>query len=119
MHWHGLYVPVCADGHPRYVIDLGETYVYAFIGANRVGTYWCHLHPHGKNCPQVYAGLAGLFIVSESEEQKAGLPSGTYDLPLIIQDRTFDRNSQLVYLATDTEWGQYGLPYMLCPNYLF
>ncbi len=99
VHWHGLHVPEPADGHPRYVIDEGETYVYEFVVANRAGTYWFHPHPHGKTGPQVYSGLAGLFIVSDDEEQALGLPSGPYDLPLVIQDRTFDQNNQLVYLT--------------------
>ncbi len=99
VHWHGLHVPEQADGHPRYVIDKGETYVYEFVVANRAGTYWFHPHPHGKTGPQVYSGLAGLFIVSDEEEQALGLPSGGYDLPLVIQDRIFDRNNQLVYLT--------------------
>ncbi len=99
VHWHGLHVPEQADGHPRYVIDKGETYVYEFVVANRAGTYWFHPHPHGKTGPQVYSGLAGLFLVSDDEEQALGLPSGSYDLPLVIQDRTFDQNNQLVYLT--------------------
>ncbi len=99
VHWHGLHVPEVADGHPRYVIDKGETYVYEFVVANRAGTYWFHPHPHGKTGPQVYSGLAGLFIVSDDEEQALGLPSGAYDLPLVIQDRTFDADNQLVYLT--------------------
>ena len=99
VHWHGLHVPEVADGHPRYVIDKGETYVYEFTVANRAGTYWFHPHPHGKTGPQVYSGLAGLFIVSDDEEQALNLPSGAYDLPLVIQDRTFDAHNQLMYLT--------------------
>ncbi len=99
VHWHGLHVPEQADGHPRYVIDKGETYVYEFTVANRAGTYWFHPHPHGKTGPQVYGGLAGLFLVTDEEEQALGLPSGPYDLPLVIQDRTFDADNQLVYLT--------------------
>jgi FtsP/CotA-like multicopper oxidase with cupredoxin domain len=46
----------------------------------------------------VYQGLAGLFLVTDDEETAAGLPAGEYDVPLIIQDRTFDPDNQLVYL---------------------
>ncbi len=99
VHWHGLHVPEQADGHPRYVIDKGETYIYEFEVTNRAGTYWFHPHPHGKTGPQVYSGLAGLFIVSDDEEQALGLPSSPYDLPLVIQDRSFDEDNQLVYLT--------------------
>ena len=36
-----------------------------------------------------------------------GLPSGELDLPLVIQDRSFDRDNQLVYVA-DTMNGFFG-----------
>lgn len=42
-------------------------------------------------------GLAGLSLVSD-EEDRAGLPTGEFDIPLVLQDRTFDADSQLVYL---------------------
>lgn len=97
VHWHGLHVPAVMDGHPRYVIPLGQTYTYEFEVRNRAGTYWYHPHPHERTGPQVYGGLAGLFLVSDNEEKGAGLPSGEYDMPLVIQDRIFDRGNQLVY----------------------
>ena len=99
VHWHGLHVPADMDGHPRLVIPRGETYVYEFEVRNRAGTYWYHPHPHGLTGPQVYGGLAGLFLVSDEEEKDAGLPTGEYDIPLVLQDRAFDRSNQLVYLS--------------------
>ena len=99
VHWHGLHVPAIMDGHPRYVIPQGQSYLYEFEVKNRAGTYWYHPHPHGRTGPQVYRGLAGLFIVSDDEEQAAGLPDGEYDVPLVIQDRAFGQNNQLVYLS--------------------
>jgi len=98
VHWHGLHVPDDMDGHPRHAIGPGQTYVYEFQILNRAGTYWFHPHPHKITGPQVYKGLAGLFLVSDDEEKAAGLPSGEYDIPLIIQDRTFDADNQLLYL---------------------
>ena len=99
VHWHGLHVPADMDGHPRLVIPRGETYVYEFQVRNRAGTYWYHPHPHGMTGPQVYGGLAGLFLVSDDEEKAAGLPTGEYDIPLVIQDRAFDNRNQLIYLS--------------------
>lgn len=97
VHWHGLHVPVEADGHPRLAIQPGETYTYNFTVADRAGTYWYHPHPHGRTGLQAYYGLAGLFLISDDEEQGLGLPSGDYDIPLVIQDRAFDETNQLVY----------------------
>ncbi|MCF8078020.1 MAG: multicopper oxidase domain-containing protein [Desulfobacterales bacterium] len=99
VHWHGLHVPSAMDGHPRDVVGPGQHYTYEFTVANRAGTYWYHPHPHGITGPQVYGGLAGLFLVSDDEERAAGLPDGSFDIPLVIQDRTFDRDNQLVYLS--------------------
>ena len=81
VHWHGLHVPAVMDGHPRYVIPQGQSYLYEFEVKNRAGTYWYHPHPHGRTGPQVYGGLAGLFLVSDEEERSLGLPYGEYDVP--------------------------------------
>lgn len=98
VHWHGLILPEAMDAHPRYAIASGESYVYDFIVINRAGTYWYHPHPHGATATQVYNGLAGLFIVSDDQEDAVSLPRGIYDVPLVFQDRTFDADNQLVYI---------------------
>lgn len=98
LHWHGLHVPADMDGNPMYAVNHGETYVYEFEILNRAGTYWYHAHTHGVTAKQVYSGLAGLFIVSDEEESALGLPDGQYDIPLVIQDRSFDDQNQLVYV---------------------
>jgi len=99
IHWHGLRVPEEMDGHPRYTIAPGASYEYDFRVIDRAGMYWFHPHPHQLTGRQVYSGLAGLFIVSDDEETALGLPAGEYDLPLVIQDRTFDSQNQMVYPA--------------------
>ena len=98
IHWHGLHVPAAMDGHPRFAVGPGQSYLYEFDVLNRAGTYWYHPHPHGLTGEQVYYGLAGLFLISDEEEDAAGLPVGEYDLPLVLQDRVFDNDNQLIYL---------------------
>lgn len=98
VHWHGLYVPDYADGHPRFVAQSGEEYVYEFEVINRAGTYWYHPHPHQRTGAQVNAGMAGLFIVEDETEDALDLPSGEFDLPLVLQDRRFDADNQLLYV---------------------
>lgn len=101
IHWHGLRLTEEMDGHPRYAIEPGDNYDYDFQVLNRAGMYWFHPHTHGLTGPQVYYGLAGLFIVSDDEEAALNLPAGEYDLPLVIQDRIFDSQNQMVYLGND------------------
>lgn len=93
-HWHGMHVPQRMDGHPMYAIERGERYVYEFEVKNPAGTNWYHSHTHESTGSQVYQGLAGLLLVSDEAERRLELPSGEYDLPLVIQDRSFDGENQ-------------------------
>lgn len=97
-HWHGMHVPQVMDGHPMYAIDRGERYVYEFEVNNPAGTNWYHAHTHEMTATQVYQGLAGLMIVTDEAERKLELPSGEYDIPLVIQDRSFSQGNQLRYM---------------------
>ncbi len=108
IHWHGLKIPEEMDGHPRYAVAPGKSYDYDFQVINRAGMYWFHPHPHQLTGPQVYYGLAGLFIVSDEEEAALGLPAGEYDLPMVIQDRIFDSQNQMVYGANGMMDGMIG-----------
>ncbi len=101
IHWHGLHVPDDMDGHPRHTAAPGKRFVYEFEIRDRAGTYWFHPHSHGRTGRQIYFGLAGLFLISDEEEQAAKLPSGEYDLPLILQDRSFDAENRLVFLSDE------------------
>jgi len=98
IHWHGLHVPQVMDGHPMYDVPAGSGYVYEFQIDNPAGTYMYHAHTHEKTGQQVYKGLAGLIIVSDPEEKALNLPRGEQDLPIVLQDRSFDADNQLVYV---------------------
>lgn len=97
IHWHGLIVPDEADGHPRFAIAPGERFTYEFTVRNPAGTYFYHPHPHGDTGRQVYHGLTGLLIVRDEEEAAVGLPKGSFELPLVIQDRRVGAGNQLIF----------------------
>jgi FtsP/CotA-like multicopper oxidase with cupredoxin domain len=96
-HLHGMLVDDVNDGHPRFAIPPGGTLSYNFPVLNRAGLSWYHAHPHTLTGRQVYLGLAGAFIVRDSEETALGLPSGAYEVPLIVRDATRDANGNLQY----------------------
>jgi blue copper oxidase len=102
IHWHGLILPENMDGHPKDVAAPGETLQYSLPVHQRAGTYWYHPHAHGATAKQVFMGLAGMFIVQDEEESALNLPSGEFEIPLIIQDKHF-AGSDLDYSPTDDE----------------
>ncbi len=96
-HWHGMVVSHENDGHPIYAIPPGGTYAYDFTIDQRAALNWYHPHPHMLTGEQVALGLAGAFIVNDSEEGTLGLPSGAYEVPLVVRDASLDRYGNLQY----------------------
>lgn len=90
-------------------IGPGETKIYDFQVIDRACPAWFHPHPHMRTAYQVAMGLAGLFYVTDAEEESAvpGASSGAFDVPLVIQDRMFDANNQFHYQPNNM-WGYLG-----------
>ena len=102
IHWHGLILPENMDGHPKDVASAGGSINYSLPIIQRAGTYWYHPHPHGLTAKQVFMGLAGMFIVNDPEEAALNLPSGEFEVPIILQDKHFEGNN-LEYSPNDDE----------------
>lgn len=94
-----MIVPSAADGHPRDAIMPGGNYAYRYPITQRACLNWYHPHPHMLTGKQVALGLAGAFIVNDTEEAALGLPSGVYEIPLVIRDAKFDSGGNLTYTA--------------------
>lgn len=97
IHWHGLLVPESMDGHPKDAVMPGGSYTYTFPVFQRAGTYFYHSHAHHLTAKHVYKGFAGFFIVQDDDESSLGLPSGEFDVPLLIQDRRSVNKPQFTY----------------------
>lgn len=97
IHWHGVILPDTADGHPHQAVRSGASYTVEFTVRNRAGTYLYHPHPHRITGRQTYGGLAGLLIVREPGERDVGLPAPEHELALVLQDRRFREDNQLVF----------------------
>ncbi len=101
-HWHGMLVNHANDGGPLLVIPPGASYSYGFPIIQRACMNWYHPHPHMLTGEQVCLGLAGAFIVRDAEEDNLHLPSGTYEVPLIVRDANLDRAGNLIYNPTSS-----------------
>lgn len=109
IHPHGPRVPEASDGHPMQAIGPGGTKVDEFEIIDRAGPYWFHPHPHMRTAEQVAMGMAGLLSVWDEQEEIAvpGASTGANDVPVIIQDRNFDSNNQILYNPNNM-WGYLG-----------
>ena len=81
LHWHGLTPPEAADGHPHLAVKPGLDYDYDFRVENRAGTYWYHSHTHREVAKHTQAGIAGMLIVEDDDEDRWGCPRGSARSP--------------------------------------
>ena len=96
-HWHGMVVDHPNDGHPMSAIPPNGTYSYTFPVNQRAAMNWYHPHPHMLTGEQVALGLAGGFLVRDSDEAGLTLPSGAYEVPLVLRDTTLSRTGTMLY----------------------
>ena len=105
VHGHGLHVPGEVDGGPQLAIEPGAVWQPGLSIVQPAATCWYHSHTHGKTGEQVYRGLAGLIIIDDELADSLPLPRryGVDDIPIVIQDRTFDKQGRLVYSLHDAD----------------
>jgi FtsP/CotA-like multicopper oxidase with cupredoxin domain len=107
VHWHGLHVPVEADGNPMDPVAPGASYTYEFtVPPGTAGTYWYHPHAHGKAGQQVARGLYGAILVRPREEP---LPVEVTEKLLLLSDvRVNSRGSLIIPTSNSDELGWEG-----------
>jgi blue copper oxidase len=99
VHWHGLLIPGDSDGGPQQLIQPGQRWRLVLKIDQPAATLWFHPHPHGDIARQIYMGLTGLIIVDDGSDARLRLPRtfGVDDLPIVVQDRTFDPDGSIEY----------------------
>ena len=106
IHLHGGHTPAADDGFPTDYINPGSNRTCTYPNNQLPATLWYHDHTMDYTGPHVWYGMAGFYLLSDDYEESLGLPSGEHEVPLVIQDRNFDANGQLVY--TDDMLGETG-----------
>ncbi|WP_115864528.1 MULTISPECIES: multicopper oxidase family protein [Halobacteriales] len=104
-HLHGGNVEHTSDGKPTawFTRDFEQTGPkfkkkdYYYVNDQPPATLWYHDHSLGITRLNVYAGLAGLYLLRNDREESLGLPSGEYEIPLVLQDRSFNDDGSLFY----------------------
>jgi FtsP/CotA-like multicopper oxidase with cupredoxin domain len=93
VHLHGAMTHAASDGWTENIAAPGQAALDAYPNDQRATMLWYHDHVMGVTRLDVYAGLAGLWIVRDERERELELPEGpAYELPLLLADRNFDAN---------------------------
>jgi spore coat protein A len=113
-HLHGGFVAGASDGNPAVTpngFGPGETQSVFYTNQRPqmpASLLWFHDHGLGTTRLNVFAGLAAAYIVRDafdtgSEPNPIGIPGGTYEIPLVVQDRQFNPDGTFLYPTTDIE----------------
>lgn len=102
IHLHGGHVPSASDGSPMDLIPTGGgTKTYTYPNRQPHANLWFHDHAHHLESETVFRGLTGTYLLRDLAEERLGLPSGNYDVPIALRDARFDEDGQLVYEMGD------------------
>jgi spore coat protein A, manganese oxidase len=126
-HVHGAKVMPDSDGYPDAWVTsdgrAGEVRAADpchYPNDQNAATLWYHDHSIGVTRLNIYAGLAGFYLIRDPEEDAFNLPSGAYEIPLMIQDRAFTASGALLYPpasnGTHPVWMQEFFGNAICVN---
>ena len=117
-HLHGGHVDPGSDGYPMSWVTNdpnaatgmpanpltgdpgrpnGNTFTYTYRNDQLATHLWFHDHAMGITRLNVHAGLAANYILRDSAEDGLNLPSGAYEIPLVVQDRSFNQDGSMHY----------------------
>ncbi len=97
VHLHGAHVRPDSDGFPERTLLPGQSVLYHYPNHQYPTTLWYHDHALGTTRLNVYMGLASFYLIRDDVEAGLGLPSGEFEVPLMIMDRTFRPDGSLAY----------------------
>jgi len=103
-HLHGSASLPQYDGYANDITRPGWVKTYQYPNWQNARTLWYHDHRHHATAQNVYAGLAAFYPLSDQYE-RAQLPQGEFDVPVMVSDALFDDKGGVVYADN----GQHGL----------
>ena len=128
VHLHGGHTESASDGLPEAWFtqndrETGPFYVkktYHYDNDQEAATLWYHDHALGITRLNVYAGLAGFYLLRDNNENaltaSGVLPGGPHEVEIVIQDRMFTATGQLFMPFTDPEIEPGFLPFPPVPS---
>jgi spore coat protein A len=116
---HGCFFTVGSNyaNAPGFTAAPGQA-VYRYRNDQRATTLWYHDHALGMTRTNVYTGLAGFYLVHDAYEQGLNLPGpyGKYEIPLLMQDHSFNKDGSLFYPDSRVFFDGFTGPYIPTPG---
>ncbi|MDH6142139.1 spore coat protein A [Kitasatospora sp. GP30] len=110
VHLHGGHTEARSDGHAEawytspatgHTGPAYQTTLYRYENSQEAATLWYHDHAIGLTRLNVYAGLAGFYLLRDENEDELVkehlLPTGPHEREIVLQDRYFYPNGHLAY----------------------
>jgi spore coat protein A, manganese oxidase len=102
IHLHGAHSEPSQDGLPADTITPGSSTSYRYVNDQDSAGLWYHDHSWGMTRLQVSAGLAGQYWLRDAydtgrADNPLRLPAGDAEIPLTLQDRTFNADGTFAY----------------------
>ena len=90
VHLHGALTGGGNDGWAHNATLPDHAQLTEYPNKQPSTTLWYHDHAMAVTRFNVHAGLAGMYLIRDDEEDRLELPDGTHEVPLIITDRNLD-----------------------------
>jgi spore coat protein A len=97
LHLHGGHQPPTFDGLPNDLFPFAGAKDYLYPVSESARTMWYHDHARDVTGPHVWNGLAGFYLVKDQQEAGLNLPSGAYDVPLMVMNRQFNADGSMPF----------------------
>ncbi|MFI1940743.1 multicopper oxidase family protein [Streptomyces purpureus] len=101
IHLHGGHVAPEHDGDPMDTIAPAGVRQYHYPNDQPHAPLWFHDHAHHMESEHVYRGLSAFYLLTDPTEQALPLPSGVYDVPIMLREADIDPSGKLVYTMDD------------------
>src|SRR5437763_2431535 len=118
-HLHNAHTASETDGYPMDHTASGQYWDHHYCcfpmgndPREKLTTLWYHDHMMDSTAANVYAGLAGFYLFFDEQDsdnendpnpRAFRLPSGKYDVPMLLHDILFDQNGQVVFNKLNTD----------------
>lgn len=118
IHLHGGRTMANGDGWTENAFLAGGHQPSWYDNDQPAAMLWYHDHAMGITRFNVVAGLSGMYVIRDDEEDLLRLPSGRYEVPLMLCDRNLETDAdgsltgRLLH-KTEQDTGEYFGPFTL------